>query len=225
MPIKFALAAFAIAAVAAYVWVLSNAGPHAPQRDVATLKAPVADTAPQAEAAPAYAMFPEPLPAQRLAAASAPSAEQTQIAAALPDASAIGDNEPLEAADNGEASHHADSMTAADSVELTLLLQNGSEQQRFGALREAGEAGTTLPMAVLMQSLRYDRSDRIRAGTLDYLAESGGTRRSDLLDAIAIAERDPDAAIQARAHELRSGLQQLAIAEASAENLQQSAAP
>ncbi|WP_428310287.1 hypothetical protein [Hydrocarboniphaga sp.] len=213
MQLKFAVPAAVVVATAAYLWLLNQVGQR-PQHSVAA-KAPATDAAPAAQSPPARLLLPEPLPARVAATPASPTtAAVTQNAEALP-----------EAADSGDGGDEDPPVVAGtDPVELSLLLQNGSEPQRLGALREAAEAGTTLPMAMLQQALRYDRSERVRAGVLDYLAESGSTRRSDLLDAVAIAERDADPAIQARARELRGGLHKLALAEAGAEEQQQSAA-
>lgn len=225
MQLKFAVPAAAVVATAAYLWLLNQVGQR-PLHGVAA-RAPATVAAPAAQSPSARLLLPEPLPARIAAPPAAPTPATTaavaQTAEALPEGADGGDDSaPLQAGDRGDEDPPVAAGT--DPVELSLLLQNGSEPQRLGALREAAEAGTTLPMAMLQQALRYDRSERVRAGALDYLAESGSTRRSDLLEAVAIAERDADPAIQARARELRGGLQKLALAEAGAEEQQQSAA-
>ena len=201
MPSSFAIPAAAVVAVAGYLWLLNSVSQRPPQHAVAAT-ATIAEPAALTESQPALPTAHAATPADISRADEA-------------EAEAIHDRDEPRDADTGSADD--------DAVELSLLLQNGSESQRVAALREAGDAGTSLPLAMLLQALRYDRSERVRAGALDYLAESGATRRSDLLDALSIAERDADSAIQSRAHELRRGLQQLALAEADAENLQQSA--
>lgn len=161
----------------------------------------------------------------RPAAAGGPAAARPRSLPVIPDqpAPAVASAQALIDRTQSAAPLIESDAADADPVELAMLLQNGSEQQRCEALREAGAAGITLPMGALLQALRHDRSDRVRAETLDYLAESGGTRRSQMLEALAIAERDPDSAVQARAHEIRRGLDQLAVAGSGAENLQRSA--